>query len=203
MEPQLQCVEAVFSPQTGIVDSHQFMLALQGDAERDGATVRVPYAGRRDTMRATARFIVETGGDAPTRLQRSLRDQQRGPAGERRSRARSADSTRAMCRRSISRRATTSPSAAARRSSRLIYPMPNEAGLGVHLTIDLGGAGEVRSGRRMGRSRSTTTSIRSARMRSTRRFARTGRVCPTARCSRPMREFARSSPARANPPPTS
>ena len=39
MEPQLQCVEAVLSPQTGIVDSHQFMLALQGDAERDGANI--------------------------------------------------------------------------------------------------------------------------------------------------------------------
>jgi len=35
LEPALQCVEAVFSPQTGIVDSHQLMLAIQGDAERD------------------------------------------------------------------------------------------------------------------------------------------------------------------------
>ena len=32
LEPALECVEAVFSPQTGIVDSHQLLLALQGDA---------------------------------------------------------------------------------------------------------------------------------------------------------------------------
>src|SRR5580704_1068529 len=37
LEPALECVEAVFSPRTGIVDSHQLMLAIQGDAERDGA----------------------------------------------------------------------------------------------------------------------------------------------------------------------
>src|SRR5262249_3183918 len=39
MEPQLECVEAVYSPLTGIVDSHQYMLALQGEAERHGANI--------------------------------------------------------------------------------------------------------------------------------------------------------------------
>ncbi|MDZ4130672.1 MAG: FAD-dependent oxidoreductase, partial [Hydrogenophaga sp.] len=33
MEPQLQCLGAVHSPSTGIVDSHALMLALQGDLE--------------------------------------------------------------------------------------------------------------------------------------------------------------------------
>ncbi|OXH83794.1 FAD-dependent oxidoreductase, partial [Burkholderia multivorans] len=37
LEPALECVEALFSPSTGIVDSHQLMLALLGDAQRDGA----------------------------------------------------------------------------------------------------------------------------------------------------------------------
>ena len=38
MEPQLQCLGALHSPSTGIVDSHALMLALQGDAEEFGAT---------------------------------------------------------------------------------------------------------------------------------------------------------------------
>jgi L-2-hydroxyglutarate oxidase LhgO len=63
LEPHLQCVEAMLSPQTGIIDSHQFMLALQGDAERDGANIAfhtpVTQVDARDRC-----FIVETGGDA-------------------------------------------------------------------------------------------------------------------------------------------
>ena len=39
LEPQLACRAALFSPSTEILDSHAFMLALQGDAENDGAAV--------------------------------------------------------------------------------------------------------------------------------------------------------------------
>src|SRR5690349_4062992 len=37
LEPNLACTSALLSPSTGIVDSHSFMLALQGDAENAGA----------------------------------------------------------------------------------------------------------------------------------------------------------------------
>ena len=37
MEPDLSCTSALLSPATGIIDSHAFMLALQGDAEHAGA----------------------------------------------------------------------------------------------------------------------------------------------------------------------
>src|SRR5690242_15438363 len=37
LEPNLHCAAALFSPATGIVDSHSYMLALQGDAEERGA----------------------------------------------------------------------------------------------------------------------------------------------------------------------
>jgi L-2-hydroxyglutarate oxidase LhgO len=37
MEPNLHCTSALYSPTTGIIDSHSFMLALQGDAENAGA----------------------------------------------------------------------------------------------------------------------------------------------------------------------
>ena len=41
MEPNLQCTAALLSPATGIVDSHSYMLALQGDAEAKGAMLAV------------------------------------------------------------------------------------------------------------------------------------------------------------------
>ncbi|XP_074276151.1 L-2-hydroxyglutarate dehydrogenase, mitochondrial [Silene latifolia] len=38
MEPELYCVKALFSPVSGIVDSHTLMLSLLGEAENNGAT---------------------------------------------------------------------------------------------------------------------------------------------------------------------
>jgi L-2-hydroxyglutarate oxidase LhgO len=39
LEPEVTCTAALLSPNTGIIDSHQLMLALQGDAEEHGAVV--------------------------------------------------------------------------------------------------------------------------------------------------------------------
>ena len=39
LEPQLSCVASLLSPSTGIIDSHQLMLSLQGDLERHGGVV--------------------------------------------------------------------------------------------------------------------------------------------------------------------
>ena len=39
MEPQLECVAAIHSPSTGIVDSHTLMLSLQGDIENAGRCI--------------------------------------------------------------------------------------------------------------------------------------------------------------------
>ena len=57
MEPALHCTAALHSPSTGIVDSHAFMLALQGDAENAGAlSTRMPstpFASARRLMPAS------------------------------------------------------------------------------------------------------------------------------------------------------
>ena len=37
MEPQLRCIGALHSPSTGIIDAHELMIALLGDAEAHGA----------------------------------------------------------------------------------------------------------------------------------------------------------------------
>src|SRR5205814_7463903 len=39
LEPELNCVAALLSPSTGIIDSHALMLAYQGEAEDAGAVV--------------------------------------------------------------------------------------------------------------------------------------------------------------------
>jgi len=58
--------------------------------------------------------------------------------------------------------------------SRLVYPAPESAGLGVHLTIDM--AGQARFGPDVEwSSASTTTSIPAAAGSSTTRYAATGR----------------------------
>src|SRR5690606_4019794 len=46
MEPALECLGAVWSPSTGIVDSHALMLALQGDLEHAGGLVACHSAVR-------------------------------------------------------------------------------------------------------------------------------------------------------------
>ena len=39
LEPHLACTAALLSPETGIIDSHAFMLALQGDLESAGGAI--------------------------------------------------------------------------------------------------------------------------------------------------------------------
>ncbi|SAK96178.1 FAD-dependent oxidoreductase [Caballeronia temeraria] len=137
MEPQLQCVEAVWSPLTGIVDSHQYMLALQGEAENHGANI-VFHTPVTSIDAREGCFIVETGGESPARFRASFLINSAGLHANELAR-----SIRGLDDRhvpplyfakgnyfSVSGRAPF---------ERLIYPMPNEAGLGVHLTIDLGG----------------------------------------------------------------
>ncbi|MDA0629587.1 FAD-dependent oxidoreductase, partial [Acinetobacter baumannii] len=62
-------VEALFSPSTGIVDSHQLMLALLGDAERDGAVCALKSPVESIDVLRGGRFVVRTGGDAPTEIE--------------------------------------------------------------------------------------------------------------------------------------
>jgi len=137
LEPHLQCVEAMFSPQTGIIDSHQFMLALQGDAERDGANIAfhtpVTQVDARDRC-----FIVETGGEAPLRFQADCVINSAGLfANDIARRIRGLDPRHVpplyFAKGNYFSVSGRTP------FDRLIYPMPNEAGLGVHLTIDMGG----------------------------------------------------------------
>src|SRR6202041_2736987 len=72
MEPELNCVAALLSPSTGIIDSHSLMLAYQGEAEDHGAIVVLRTPVLSGSVRHNG-FELAIGGDEPTGIRcRSL-----------------------------------------------------------------------------------------------------------------------------------
>jgi L-2-hydroxyglutarate oxidase LhgO len=67
LEPALRCVAAYLSPSTGIVDSHAFMLALQGDAEAQGAAIAYKSPLERGRVRDNG-IMLEVGGVEPMQV---------------------------------------------------------------------------------------------------------------------------------------
>ena len=137
LEPEVACTGALLSPSTGIIDSHSLMLAYQGDAEDHGAFLAFNAPLNEGRITDTG-FELEIGGDEPMTL---------------------------GCRRLINAAGLFAPDVArklrgldqglvpkghyakgnyytlvgARPFKHLVYPVPEEGGLGVHVTIDLGG----------------------------------------------------------------
>ncbi|MEO1613262.1 MAG: FAD-dependent oxidoreductase, partial [Pseudomonadota bacterium] len=131
-EPDLQCLAALWSPETGIVDSHHLMLSYLGAAEERGAMLalnapvdrierladgfRVKVGGAEPMMLKAREVVNAAGHDAPV-LHGALAE------APRRWFARG-------CYFKLDGRAPFQT---------LIYPAPTVGGLGVHLTLDLGG----------------------------------------------------------------
>ncbi len=137
MEPNLVCTAALFSPTTGIIDSHAYMLALQGDAEHAGAlfVFHAPVLGGRATDEGVE---IDVGGAEPMSLRCRLVVNAAGLHAPALARGivgmpRQLIPTEYFARGNYFTLAGRSPFA------RLIYPVPVAGGLGVHLTIDLGG----------------------------------------------------------------
>jgi L-2-hydroxyglutarate oxidase LhgO len=142
LEPEVFCVAALWSPSSGIVDSHGLMLALQGDAEAAGAIFALHTsvtagriendgilltAGSIPPLDIKARRVVNAAGLSAHKVAAGL----------------SGLSSRFV-----------PPVYFAKGNyffisgpppfSRPVYPLPEEAGLGIHATVDLGG--QVRFG---------------------------------------------------------
>ncbi len=137
MEPNLVCTAALLSETTGIIDSHAYMLALQGDAEHAGAlfVFHAPVLGGRATE---AGVEIDVGGVEPMSLRCRLLVNSAGLHAPALARSivgmpRQLIPTEYYARGNYFTLAGRSP------FSRLIYPVPVPGGLGVHLTIDLGG----------------------------------------------------------------
>ena len=135
MEPALFCVAAVHSPSTGIIDSHALMLSLQGDVENAGGMVvfntavshmAIGLSGihivMQDGTELDAGSVINCAGLHAPSLARKIEglDARHVPP-------------EFYCKGNYFTLAGRSP------FSRLIYPVPEAAGLGVHLTLDLGG----------------------------------------------------------------
>lgn len=142
LEPELHCSAALLSPSSGIIDSHGLMLALQGEiAERGGAmALNSPLTQAVVTEDG---FRLQTGGPDPAEL--GCRILVNAAGLEATQVAARIDSLGPL---HIPRLYTAKGNyfALSGRNpfSRLIYPLPEPGGLGVHLTIDL--AGQARFG---------------------------------------------------------
>jgi L-2-hydroxyglutarate oxidase LhgO len=142
LEPALKCDAALLSPSTGIIDSHAYMLALRGDAEDAGAA----FAFHTPLIRAKANagmIELEAGGEAPMTLACNLLVNAAGleaPATARIIEDMPIDKipTAYLAKGNYFSCSKKAP------FSRLIYPVPEPGGLGVHLTLDM--AGQARFG---------------------------------------------------------
>jgi L-2-hydroxyglutarate oxidase LhgO len=140
LEPALRCTAALLSPSTGIVDSHAYMLSLQGEAEAAGAVIAFETPLVRGEP-ADGGIVIETGGTAPMRLHCNLAVNCAGldaPALSRRIAGAARIPELHLAKGSYFTLSGRSP------FTRLIYPMPEPGGLGVHVGIDM--AGQARFG---------------------------------------------------------
>jgi L-2-hydroxyglutarate oxidase LhgO len=137
LEPELRCLRAFHSPSTGIIDSHALMLAYQGDAEAAGAAIafRAPVVGGRVTEHG---FLLDVGGDDPMTLECRLLVNSAGLGAPGLAR-RIAGIPPATIPRDYYCRGVYFTLAGRAPFRRLVYPVPEHAGLGVHLTLDLAG----------------------------------------------------------------
>jgi L-2-hydroxyglutarate oxidase LhgO len=135
MEPAVVAVRGVFSPSTGILDSHALMVALRADLEAAGGAVVLSApvlggaledlgvvldVGGADPVRVRCRALVNAAGLHAPRLARALR----GVPSE------------GVPREHFARGhyfALAGPSP----FEHLVYPMPAPGALGIHVTLDL------------------------------------------------------------------
>jgi L-2-hydroxyglutarate oxidase LhgO len=137
LEPQLACVGAILSPSTGIVDSHGLMLALQGDLQRAGGDVALSSPVQR-IERGAGRHVLQVGGDEPMELAARTVVNAAGLWAPRLAAA-TVGLAPAFVPRAHFSKGNYYALAGRAPFSRLVYPLPQDAWLGVHLTLDLGG----------------------------------------------------------------
>ncbi len=143
-EPDIRAEAGLFSPSTGIIDSHSFMLALLGDAEANGAMLAVQsrviggnieHDGIRLRVKTLdgsedeicAKMVINSAGLTAPSVAASIQgmSEQHIPKAY-------------YC------KGTYFTLGVSTTFKHLIYPVPNSAGLGVHLTLDM--AGQARFG---------------------------------------------------------
>lgn len=142
LEPELRCSAVMLSPETGIIDSHAYMLALRGDIEAAGGAIAlntpVTRAERRD-----GQWQVSFGGAEPGEFSFDAVINCAGLGAQDVARM-MPDYPAARVPRRVLAKGNYFSYAGRPVFSRLIYPVPVDGGLGVHVTLDL--AGRMRFG---------------------------------------------------------
>ena len=143
LEPQLRCVAALLSPSTGIIDSHGLMLAYQGEAEDHGAMLALQSPVIGGATQQSAGITLDVGGAEPMRIAARAVVNSAGLMAQRVAAAiKGFPQTKVPpCHYAKGNYYTLGGRSP---FSHLIYPVPEAAGLGVHLTLDM--AGQARFG---------------------------------------------------------
>lgn len=138
-EPLVRCSAGLYSPGTGIIDSHALMTALQADLEQAGGMVvchhrveRIERTGTQWSLRVRdadgevstleAPILINSAGLRSVAVARSIAPELPGPLPE-----------ACLARGNYFTYAGRLP------VRHLLYPTPEPGGLGIHLTMDLGG----------------------------------------------------------------
>jgi L-2-hydroxyglutarate oxidase LhgO len=142
LEPALRCRLAMQSPETGIVDSHRYMLALLGDLEDRGGMVAFDTPIERLTP-AAGGWEAHFGGADPQATRFDAVINSAGMGAQKLARATEGYPAERVPKLVLAK-GNYFGYAGRPVFSRLIYPVPIPGGLGVHVTLDL--AGRMRFG---------------------------------------------------------
>jgi len=137
-EPNLRCTAALWSPETGIVDSHSYMLALQGEIEDHGGLIAFETPVTRVEPLGTGGFRISTGGAEPSAItcQRVVNSAGLGAHGI----VHAIEGYPAEhIPKFVLAKGNYFGCSGKQAFTRLIYPAPVDGGLGVHVTLDLAG----------------------------------------------------------------
>jgi len=137
LEPALECAGALHSPTSGIVDSQALMLALLAEAEAHGATLATGSAVSRIVLTGSGAELAVNDCEPALRARVLVNCAGLGAVAV-------AQRTQGLPERAVPRAflAKGSYFSLGGRAPfrRLIYPLPEDGGLGIHLTLDLAGA---------------------------------------------------------------
>lgn len=139
LEPKIQCAAALYSPSTGIVEVHELLLALLGDLEAhggavvfgtsvedvelDGAEIVARAVSGRELVPIRCGSLINAAGLGAVNLLRRMRGY-----------------PEPLLRPAFYAKGCYFSLRGARPFRHLVYPMPDEAGLGIHATLDLDGS---------------------------------------------------------------
>ena len=149
LEPEVFCLAAMNSPETGIIDSHRYMLALRGEIEDHGGVIALNTRIER-LVQTPAGWEVHFGAGETIVVDAVVNAA--GLGAQKLGRATEGYPQERVPKLALAKGNYFSYSGKPV-FKRLVYPTPIPGGLGIHVVLDLGRPHALRSRRRMDRAR--------------------------------------------------